>query len=47
VLRPGGRFVVGDFGRPHDPVRDAFTHVRSAAAWRSIAGTLEVFVCTP
>lgn len=77
VLRPGGSFVVGDFGRPRDPlqwalfawiqqpldgfrntrphrdgryeraVRDAFGQVRSAAAWRSIAGTLEVFVCTP
>lgn len=77
VLRPGGRFVVGDFGRPRDPlqwalfawiqqpldgfrntrphrdgryeraVRDAFPQVHSAAAWRSIAGTLEVFVCTP
>jgi ubiquinone/menaquinone biosynthesis C-methylase UbiE len=77
VLRPGGSFVVGDFGRPRDPlqwalfawiqqpldgfrntrphrdgryeraVRDAFRQVRSAAAWRSIAGTLEVFVCTP
>ncbi len=77
VLRPGGRFVVGDFGRPRDPlqwalfawfqqpldgfrntrphrdgryeraVRDAFANVRSTAAWKSIAGTLEVFVCTP
>ncbi len=77
VLRPGGRFVVGDFGRPRDPlqwalfawfqqpldgfrntrphrdgryeraVRDAFAQVHSTAAWRSIAGTLEVFVCTP
>lgn len=77
VLRPGGRFVVGDFGRPRDPlqwalfawfqqpldgfrntrphrdgryeraVRAAFPNVRSTATWRSIAGTLEVFVCTP
>lgn len=77
VLRPGGSFVVGDFGKPRGAlqwalfswiqqpldgyrntsphrdgryeraVRDTFTRVRSAATWRSVAGTLEVFVCTP
>jgi cyclopropane fatty-acyl-phospholipid synthase-like methyltransferase len=77
VLRPGGHFVVGDFGVPRDAlprawfswvqqpldgfhntaphrdgryeraVRDTFAHVRSAAVLRTIAGTIEVFVCTP
>lgn len=77
VLRPGGRFVVADFGRPRDPLqwalftwiqqpldgvdntaphrdgryeralRDTFAGVRSTAVWRTAAGTLELFVCTP
>lgn len=77
VLRPGGSFVVGDFGRPRDAlqwvlfswiqqpldgfqntrphrdggyeraVRDTFRQVQSVAVWRTIAGTLEIFVCTP
>jgi ubiquinone/menaquinone biosynthesis C-methylase UbiE len=77
VLRPGGYFVVGDFGIPRDPlqwalfswiqqpldgfgntsphrdgryecaVRGTFEHVRSCAVLRTIAGTIEVFVCTP
>lgn len=28
-------------------VRDAFGEVRSAAVWRTVAGTVEMFVCTP
>lgn len=77
VLRPGGNFVVADFGRPRGlcqralfsliqqpldgfenttphrdgryeaAVREAFGHVRSAAVWRTAAGTLELFVCSP
>ena len=77
VLRPGGSFVVADFGKPRDvlqwalfawiqqpldgfrntrphrdgryerAVRDAFADVRSAARWRTVAGTVEMFVCTP
>ena len=76
VLRPGGSFVVADFGRPRDlfqlalfslvqqpldgfrntsphrdgryetAVRSTFGQVRSAAVWRTAAGTLEMFVCT-
>ena len=34
-------------GRFERAVRDTFGHVRSAAVWRTIAGTLEMFVCTP
>jgi ubiquinone/menaquinone biosynthesis C-methylase UbiE len=75
VLRPGGSFVVADFGRPRDPlqwalfawiqqpldgfrntqphrdgsyeaaVRDAFADVKSSAVWKTIAGTIEMFVC--
>ncbi|MGE0549177.1 MAG: class I SAM-dependent methyltransferase [Kofleriaceae bacterium] len=77
VLRPGGSFVVADFGRPRDAmqralftliqqpldgfmnttphrdgryeraVRETFREVRSAAVWRTAAGTLEMFVCSP
>ena len=77
VLRPGGTFVVGDFGRPRDAlqhalfswiqqpldgfentsphrdgryehaVRSTFSTVHSAAVWRTVAGTLELFVCSP
>lgn len=77
VLRPGGCFVVADFGRPRDPlqwalfawiqqpldgfrntrphrdgryeraVREAFGQVHAAAVWRTAAGTIEMFVCTP
>ncbi len=76
VLRPGGHFVVGDFGTPRDvlqwalfswvqqpldgfrntsphrdgryerAVRDTFEQVRSVAVLRTIAGTIEVFVCS-
>jgi len=76
VLRPGGSFVVADFGRPRDvvqlalfslvqqpldgfhntsphrdgryeaAVREAFGQVRSAAVWKTAAGTLEMFVCS-
>ena len=75
VLRPGGRFVVLDFGRPRGalqwalfawiqqpldgfanttPHRDgtfehqlraAFPRVSAAAGWKTIAGTIELFVC--
>jgi hypothetical protein len=27
-------------------VRDAFGQVRSAAVWKTVAGTVEMFVCT-
>jgi len=77
VLRPGGSFVVADFGRPRGivqralfsaiqqpldgfrnttphrdgryerAVRATFGQVRSAAVWRTVAGTLEMFVCAP
>lgn len=77
VLKPGGCFVVADFGRPRGPVqwalfawiqqpldgftntrphrdgryeqavRDAFGDVRTGAVWRTVAGTVEMFVCTP
>lgn len=76
VLRPGGSFVVADFGRPRgffqlalfsliqqpldgfvntsphrdgryeNAVRGTFGQVRSAAVWRTAAGTLEMFVCS-
>jgi ubiquinone/menaquinone biosynthesis C-methylase UbiE len=76
VLRPGGSFVVADFGRPRDAlqrllftliqqpldgfrntdphrdgryehaVRETFGQVRSAAVWKTAAGTLEMFVCS-
>lgn len=77
VLKPGGCFVVADFGRPRgavqwalfawiqqpldgftntrphrdgryeQAVRDAFGDVRTGAVWRTVAGTVEMFVCTP
>jgi SAM-dependent methyltransferase len=28
-------------------LRSAFVDVRSAAVWRTVAGTIEAFVCTP
>jgi len=34
----------GDFERA---LRTSFGEVRSAAAWRTVAGTIEAFVCTP
>ncbi len=34
-------------GRYERAVRDTFADVRSAAAWKTIAGSVEVFVCTP
>lgn len=34
-------------GRYERAVRDAFGDVRSAAVWRTVAGTVEMFVCTP
>lgn len=34
-------------GRYEDAVRGAFGQVRSAAVWRTAAGTVEMFVCTP
>lgn len=76
LLRPGGSFVVADFGRPRGhlqwalfsfiqqpldgyrntaPHRDGryeralrsnFGQVRSEAVWRTVAGTLEMFVCS-
>lgn len=77
ALRPGGSFVVADFGRPRGllqlalfgliqqpldgfrntaphrdgrfehAVRSSFGQVRSAAVWKTAAGTLEMFVCKP
>ena len=77
ALRPGGSFVVADFGRPRGAlqwalfswiqqpldgfhntaphrdgryeraVRQTFAQVRTAAVWRTAAGTMELFVCTP
>ena len=76
VLRPGGHFVVADFGKPRGPlqwalftwiqqpldgftnttphrtgsyelaVREAFGQVRQAAVWRTVAGTVEMYVCS-
>lgn len=38
VLRPGGAFVLADWGRPQDPVMwSAFTLVRSADGWANTA----------
>lgn len=34
-------------GRFERDLREAFGDVRSAAVWRTIAGTIEMFVCTP
>lgn len=34
-------------GRFEGNLREAFGGVRSAAVWRTIAGTIEMFVCTP
>lgn len=34
-------------GRFERAVRTTFGHVQSAAAWRTVAGTLEMFVCNP
>ncbi len=74
VLRPGGRFVIADFGVPRGTVqwllssiihpldgipntaphrdgrferllRASFAHVRSEAVWRTVFGTIELFVC--
>jgi ubiquinone/menaquinone biosynthesis C-methylase UbiE len=77
VLRPGGYFVVGDFGMPMDPLqwalfswiqqpldgfrntsphrdgryeralRGTFEQARRTTVLRTIAGTIEVFVCAP
>ncbi len=77
ALRPGGRFVVTDFGRPRgalqwalfrfiqqpldgflnttphrdgryeNAIRAIFKQVHAAAAWRTIAGTIEMYVCMP
>lgn len=76
ALAPGGRFVVGDFGRPRGAlqwllfrslqqtldgsentsphrdgryertVRETFSDVHTAASWRTVAGTIEVLVCS-
>ena len=34
-------------GRYERAVRSSFERVQSAAVWRTVAGTLELFVCTP
>lgn len=34
-------------GRYERAVRDTFTTVHSAAVWKTVAGTIEMFVCTP
>lgn len=34
-------------GRYERAVRDTFTQVHSAAVWKTVAGTIEMFVCTP
>ena len=34
-------------GRFEQGLRDEFGQVRSAAVWRTVAGTIETFVCTP
>lgn len=34
-------------GRYERAVRDAFGDVRSTAVWRTVAGTVELFVCSP
>lgn len=34
-------------GRFEQGLRDAFGQVRSAGVWRTVAGTIETFVCTP
>ena len=34
-------------GRFEQAVRETFGQVRSAAVWRTVAGTIEMFVCAP